>query len=351
MHAAGIPFGGGVSPRSTRRPKGQSTVEYVLVIAIIGLVILIVGPWVSSAIRNQFNTVTETLDNGSVGENFYEPEDIPDPENGTAFAVYSADDHSLMFYKRRGVPKVGDMFNDHRVTEVYTGFESEFYRLVETASDRYGSSTTPWVRHQWDINKVDVVDSGISPKSTCVWFSNMINLETIDVAKLDTSNCRYMLDTFFRARKLKTLNLSSWDVSKCYNFSCMFQDCCSLENINMQGWTAHPDKDGIFGMFFDCSSLRYLDLSGFDMSSVGTANKMFTHCTSLSKVTLGSNWKWVIYDDGEGTNSYLPTPSAVYFNGADGKWYSVSTGEGYAPKDIPNNAADTYVASRNLLTK
>lgn len=56
--------GGGVSRRFTRRLRGQSTVEYVLVIAIIGLVVLIAEPWVSSAIRNQFNTVAGTLGNG-----------------------------------------------------------------------------------------------------------------------------------------------------------------------------------------------------------------------------------------------------------------------------------------------
>ena len=33
MNVAEIPFGGGVSLRFTRRPKGQSTVEYVLIIA------------------------------------------------------------------------------------------------------------------------------------------------------------------------------------------------------------------------------------------------------------------------------------------------------------------------------
>lgn len=225
------------------------------------------------------------------------------------------------------------------------------YNLVETASDPYGSSTTPWVRRQRGIEKVDVVDSGISPKSIKVWFSNMINLQTIDASKLDTSNCRDMADAFFRARKLKALNLSSWDVSKCHNFDCMFQECLSLENINMHGWSARPDKNGAFGMFYDCSSLQCLDLSGFDMSSVGIANKMFSYCRLLSKVALGSNWKWVICDDGTGANSYLPAPSSKYIAGADGKWYSVSTGKGYAPQDIPNNTDDTYVASKNLLVK
>lgn len=67
MHAAEIPFGGGVSPRFTRRPKGQSTVEYVLIIAVIGLVIVFAGPGVAGAIRNQFNLVGNTVNNGTTG--------------------------------------------------------------------------------------------------------------------------------------------------------------------------------------------------------------------------------------------------------------------------------------------
>lgn len=234
------------------------------------------------------------------------------------------------------------------MTEVYTGFETGMYTLVETPTDRYGSSTAPWAAHQSQIETVTVVDTGIAPESVSVWFANMTNLKTVDVAKIDTSECRQMFDAFFRARKLKSLDLSSWDVSKTWNFNCMFQACHSLENINMKGWSVHASDCGMFGMFFDCTSLQSLDLSGFDSTSVLSANKMFGYCQSLSKVTLGSNWKWVIYDDGEGTNSYLPAPSLEYIGGADGKWYSVSTGKGYVPQDIPNNTGDTYVASKKM---
>lgn len=72
MHAAEISLGGGVSPRFTLRPKGQSTVEYVLIIATIVLVVLIAGPWVSSAIRNQFNHVAGVLGNG-IASGTWEP--------------------------------------------------------------------------------------------------------------------------------------------------------------------------------------------------------------------------------------------------------------------------------------
>ena len=59
-------FGGGVSPRNTRL-RGQSIIEYVLIIAVIGLVIVFAGPGVAGAIRNQFNLVGNTVNNGTVG--------------------------------------------------------------------------------------------------------------------------------------------------------------------------------------------------------------------------------------------------------------------------------------------
>lgn len=61
-----LTFGGGVSPRNTRL-RGQGAIEYVLIIAIIVLIVMIAGPWVSSAIRNQFNTVAGVLVNGTAG--------------------------------------------------------------------------------------------------------------------------------------------------------------------------------------------------------------------------------------------------------------------------------------------
>ena len=210
---------------------------------------------------------------------------------------------------------------------------------------------TDMAAHQSQIEAVKIIDDGIAPKSVSVWFSNMTKLKSVDVARLDTSKCTQMANTFFMATQLQSLDLSSWDVSSSCNFSCMFQECHSLKNLDIRGWSAYPEKAGLFGMFFDCPSLQSLDLSGFDLASAVNDNKMFGHCQSLSRITLGSSWKWVICDDGEGTNSYLPTPSADINSGADGKWYSASTGKGYAPQNIPNNTADTYVASRDMLAR
>ena len=66
MHAAAISPRERVSPRGTLL-RGQSIIEYVLIIAVIGLVIVFAGPQVSGAIRNQFNLVGNTVNSGTAG--------------------------------------------------------------------------------------------------------------------------------------------------------------------------------------------------------------------------------------------------------------------------------------------
>lgn len=66
MHAAAVSPRGGVARRAANL-RGQSIIEYVLIIAIIGLVIVFAGPGVAGAIRNQFNLVGNTLNSGTNG--------------------------------------------------------------------------------------------------------------------------------------------------------------------------------------------------------------------------------------------------------------------------------------------
>ena len=269
---SGNSFRGGVSRRFTRRPKGQSTVEYVLVIAIIALVVLIAGPWVSSAIGNQFDTVAGAIGSGTTGENFYEPVDIPDPQNGTAFAVYSEDDHSLMFYKRRGVPKVGEMFNYRRVTEVYTGFEDHTYGKVGYTHDVPDNQrwtafkiNTPWFDFRDRIAAVKVIDSGIMPKSLAFWFYRFSNLKDADLSKLDstritkihylfvlsgnlvsikmprlTNACTDYSDSFSICHELTSLEMPTCDFSNCNNFFHMFYDAGKL-TLDCSDWNVQTD--------------------------------------------------------------------------------------------------------------
>ena len=273
--------GGGVSPRNTRRLRGQSTIEYVLIIAIIVLVILIVGPWVSSAIRNQFNLVAGTIGSGTTGENFYEPVDIPDPENGTAFAVYSADDDSLMFYKRRGTPKIGDMFNDRRVTALYENFEET--TLPSSGDSKYEAGA--WHEYKQSVKTVSVVDEGIRPKSVAKWFGNFTAMQSFDINRLDMSICTDAHYLFVFCRNLQTADLSGWQTPALTNIGGMFEQCNSLKAVNLNGWRA-PKVDACWYLFWG-NSLKTVDLSDTTFGKIKDAEAMFGYNFQLESIDFG----------------------------------------------------------------
>lgn len=251
MHAAAFSPRGGVAPETTRL-RGQSIIEYVLIAAVIGLVVVFAGPQVAGAIRNQFNQLTEMLDDGT-SEKAFDDSDIADPENGTAFAVYSEDDHSLMFYKRRGVPQVGDMFNDRRVTEVYTGFETECYGAVD-GSNSNGAVNTPWYSRHIDCRRVAVSDYGIAPASSGNWFQNYSQCKSFDVVKLDMSKTAELGNMFHGCESLETLDISAWDLSNAKYLGAMFGACNGLKSIYMPNCNFNS-LVGCDWMFESCRSL------------------------------------------------------------------------------------------------
>ena len=348
---SGNSFRGGVSPSFTRRPEGQSTIEYVLVIAIIALVVLIAGPWVSSAIRNQFDTVAGAIGSGTAGEGFREPQDIPDPNNGTAFAVYSADDHSLMFYKRKGLPKVGEMFNYRRVTAVYTGFETESYTGTWPEDD------CPWFPIATQVTSVTVADDGIKPLSMAWWFNQFVHCESFDLGNLDTSNCVSLRRLFSTCVSCTSITgLDRWNTGKMVDLSATFDGLIKLDTIQgISNWETGNVKY-FAATFFNLDSLERLDLSNWDDSSMaagetvaecGFADKIIGNgggnMRSFKSFTVGAKWgsvdNLVRLIKAASTSTVPP----------DGKWYAASDGAAYTQKDIPSNKADTYYASKTLL--
>lgn len=275
-----------------------------------------------------------------------------------AFAVYSADDNSLDFYKR-GIPTIGETFNGKTATAVYTGIEKDTYKYYYTV---------PWHEYQSNITTSTIVDNGIAPISTAYWFYHCMSLTSVNLSKFDTSNVANMRNMFEYCSALISLDLSGWNTSKVTDMSDMFVGCSSLASVgNLSEWNTSNVTNMVYmfadchaltsvgdlsrwdtskvtdmaSMFADCSTLTSLNFSGWDTSKVTNMNNMFLNCSKLQEITLGNNWKWIR------TNSYgyLPAPNSQYIPGADGKWYAKSDGAAYAPADIPSNKADTYSAT------
>ena len=357
----------------------------------------------------------------------YAPADIPSNKADTyyavmptAFAVYSADDNSLDFYKRAEVPAVGSTFEGKTATAVYTGIETDVYTLTFDANFNMGSSA-PWYGYSGKIDSVSIVDNDIAPSSTAYWFYKLNAMTACDIKKLDTSKISDMTNMFSGCKKLPSLDLSTWNTSKTTNMGGMFTDCWALASLDVSSFDTSnvtymvsmfnncwalasldvssfdtSNVTNMTSMFCYCSKLKSLDLSHFDTSQVKNMDSMFSGCSSLtaldlshfdtsqatdmssmfqkcselttldlssfkisdnvkmiytfddceklSKVKVGSSFKWV----GGSGHGYLPIPSSSYFTDADGKWYALSNGAGYAPSAIPSSKEDTYYASKSL---
>ena len=251
----------------------------------------------------------------------------------TAFAVYSADDQSLTFYKRAGVPSAGNQFEGKTATEVYTGFETETYGLNNSA---------PWSAHYNRIETVVIADNGIAPKSTASWFKGFYSLRSADVSKLDMSKCKDVSYMFYECNALGSINISTWDTSSFENVSYMLGYCRSLRELDVLGWNV-SNIANMEEVFFACSNVRTLDISTWDNSKTENMNLAFEGMSHLEKIKLGDKFNWI------GDGPRLPYPNDEFIPTAmTTKWYAESTGAEYSPENIPSLKADTYYASKAL---
>lgn len=174
-----------------------------------------------------------------------------------AFAVYSADDTSLTFYKRSTVPAVNEIYNGKIVTAVYTGIEN---MQTQTSSD------IPWYTDDYSktITQVTVEDP-IKPSNISYWFYYVKKCNNFNLQKLDTSKTTSMRKTFYHAADSVSsfvLDLTHWDTSQV------------------------TDMDG---MFYHTGSNRnaekfQLDLSNWDVSNVISFNQMFQNAGQYASV-------------------------------------------------------------------
>ncbi len=216
----------------------------------------------------------------------------------TAFAVYSADDQSLDFYKRTKVPAVGETFEGKTVTNVYTGIEDGKITPAVNLLAPEVPNNSPFTEAD-RIASVSFVDRISAPSVINSWFRGFSACTSGDFRKLDTCKVKNMFGLFSRSG-FTDLDLSSWDTSNVDVFGQAFSYCGNLKSLDIGSWACKSTADSYLA-FFNCPSLR--------------------------QVTVGGSIGQLIHE--------LPT------HDSGGMWYNKS-GIGFHPVDIPTDVADTY---------
>lgn len=233
----------------------------------------------------------------------------PDASDSVPFAVYSEDDASLTFYKRRALPVEGSVFEGKTATAVYANIQNT-------------KSTPPWKGIARKIERVAVVDEGVAPQTMYAWFFNCANLLSVNLSKLDTSKTTSLEYAFSGCKSLTEIDLSALDTSSVRSFADVFQDCSSLRSVNLAGWDTSSGNN-FSQMFFQCASLGELDVSSFETGNVTTFKEMFYGCSSLRSLDLSH------FDTSAAT-----TFASMFYNCASLATLDVSTFETASATDL-----------------
>ncbi|MBR1496804.1 MAG: InlB B-repeat-containing protein [Oscillospiraceae bacterium] len=127
----------------------------------------------------------------------------------------------------------------------------------------------------------------LAPESTSHWFADCYNLETVQcIEKLDTSNVTDMGGMFYLCSALTALDVSGWDTSNVTDMSFMFFQCQKLAALDVSGWKTDRVTD-MASMFNNCRSLTELDVSGFHTALVTDMSGMFGACVGVASLDVG----------------------------------------------------------------
>ena len=115
-------------------------------------------------------------------------------------------------------------------------------------------------------------------------FRDCVRLERISFNdSFDTSQVTNMSAMFYNCSSMREVDISCFETSRTVNMGGMFYNCASLTSLDVSGFDTSQVWDMSY-LFHQCSSLVGLDVSGFDTSQVTSLRTMFQNCAKLTEL-------------------------------------------------------------------
>ena len=96
-----------------------------------------------------------------------------------------------------------------------------------------------------------------------------------------------MSNLFYECTTLIYIDLTNFITNLSNNMKCMFYKCTQLNNIDLLNFNTSNVTDMSY-MFYNCSSLFLLDLTKFNINKVTDINHMFSNCSLLNSLDLSN---------------------------------------------------------------
>ena len=118
-------------------------------------------------------------------------------------------------------------------------------------------------------------------------FANTDVIEINFNGAVDTSNVTDMSSMFYNCTELVSLDLSGFETSNVTSMRLMFFSCCKLTSLDLSSFDT-SNVTLMTRMFTSCEALTALNLSGFDTRSVTNMKQMFEGASALVSLDITS---------------------------------------------------------------
>ena len=225
------------------------------------------------------------------------------------------EDGNLFFFRSNTIYE-----NDRQYSQVEDTDGNTMNNIrVFTGVEDTDPNALPWESYKNDITDAWVYSAysyTIAPKSTQNWFKDCSNLASFSSIGFDFNNVTSSRSMFEGCTSLQDVSVSGiWE--NLTDMGRMFYECSSLGYLDMSGFQTTSalnymaqafegcislgglsfssiDTSGVTsmsGLFRECSSMEWLDISCFDTRNVTTMSQMFYICENLQNIYYGENFK------------------------------------------------------------
>ena len=156
-----------------------------------------------------------------------------------------------------------------------------------------------------DAQRLYIAGEGgvMAPENSAALFAWLENATVIDLGgNLHTENTTDMRHLFYHCYNLETLNLAGMDTSHVTTMAKMFVECHKLRTIDLSGFNTE-NVERFYQTFYKCDGLEQLDISSFNTAHAETFAMMFGKCRNLREI---------ISDPAGFTSPYVRSMSSMF---------------------------------------
>jgi len=189
----------------------------------------------------------------------------------------------------RNILKYNNCFINNEINATYIKKEEKINLLhnYDLTEDLIYEVKASYIEAKKDINSenVEIFVNGKKINFDFYYTGNEIGeIKVKFIFKKLLTNTSYL---FYNCSSLKLIDLSSFKTTEIKSMISMFENCSSLESLDLVSFNT-SNVQNMSCMFRNCSSLKKINLSLFETDKVEDISYMFMDCSSLNSIDLSS---------------------------------------------------------------